>query len=265
MLRLAIDRLHADPRDRTRERSPTVTTITQRQTATTRRPPYRISVAKYEAMVASGVFTKGDRFELIEGKLVQKMTKNPPHSVALVLCQKALDRTLPPGWHTRPEQPVAIPNRDSEPEPDVTVARGEIRDYEDRHPGPADIALVVEVADSSLADDRVLAATYGGGGIPVYWIINVVDRQLEVYSDPADGQYPAPTILAETDPVDLVIDGHLVGRILVAELLPWALDPLPRRPACQPGVSRGWPGDATNQGRINGNPTMFVTLLAARV
>ncbi len=196
-----------------------MSTITQRETETGRRP-FRISVAKYEAMVASGAFTKADRFELIEGNLVEKMTKNPPHSVVVGLCQNAIDRALPPGWHTRPEQPVSIPNRDSEPEPDVAVVRGQIRDYLDNHPGPADIGLIVEVADSSLADDRAMAATYGGGGIPAYWIVNVAGRQLEVYGNPVEGAYPAPRILGEADSVDLVIDGLVVGTIAVADLFP---------------------------------------------
>ena len=135
-----------------------MSTITQREsdqreatakTETQRRRPYRISVAKYEAMVASGTFTKADRFELIKGILVEKMTKNPPHSVVTGLCLDVLDQALPPGWHTRLEQPVKIPSRDSEPEPDVTVARGKRADNLDHHPGPADVALVVEVADST--------------------------------------------------------------------------------------------------------------------
>ncbi len=196
-----------------------MSTITQRETETGR-CLFRISVAKYEAMVASGAFTKADRCELIEGNLVEKMTKNPPHSVVVGLCQNAIDRALPPGWHTRPEQPMSIPNRDSEPEPDVAVVRGQIRDSLDNHPGPADIGLIVEVADSSLADDRAMAATYGGGGIPVYWIVNVAGRQLEVYANPAGGAYPAPTILAEKESVDLTIGGQVVGRIAVADLLP---------------------------------------------
>jgi len=213
-----------------------VSTITQREsdqreatvkTETQRHRPYRISVAKYEAMVASGAFTKADRFELIEGILVEKMTKNPPHSVVTGLCLDALDQALPPGWHTRLEQPVKIPSRDSEPEPDVTVARGKRADYLDHHPGPADVALVVEVADSTLADDRAMAATYGGGGIPVYWIVNVAGRTLEVYAHPEPGAriggaYSAPKILGETESVDLFIEGRVVGRLAVANLLPRA-------------------------------------------
>ncbi len=211
-----------------------MSTITQREsdqreatakTETQRRRPYRISVAKYEAMVASGAFTKADRFELIEGILVEKMTKNPPYSVVIGLCLDVLGQALPPGWHTRLEQPVKIPSRDSEPEPDVTVARGKRADYLDHHPGPADVAQVVEVADSTLADDRAMAATYGGGGIPVYWIVNVAGRTLEVYVHPEPGArtgdaYPAPKILGGTESVDLFIEGQVVGRLAVANLLP---------------------------------------------
>lgn len=214
-----------------------MSTITQREsdqreatakTETQRRPPYRLSVAKYEAMVASGAFTKADRFELIEGALVEKMTKGGKHSASSERSWRAIHLLLPPGWHVRIEKPVRIPQRDSEPEPDVSVARGGIDDYEDRHPGPEDVALVVEVAESTLADDRAMAVTYGGGGgIPVYWIVNVAGRQLEVYAHPEPGAriggaYPAPTILGETESVELIIEGRVVGMIAVAKLLPRA-------------------------------------------
>ena len=169
-----------------------MSTIRQRETETQRRPPYRLSVAKYEAMVASGAFTKADRFELIEGTLVEKMTKGGKHSASSERSWRAIHLLLPPGWHVRIEKPVRIPQRDSEPEPDVSVARGGIDDYEDRHPGPEDVALVVEVAESTLADDRAMAMTYGGGGIPVYWIVNVAGRQLEVYANPIGGAVPGP-------------------------------------------------------------------------
>jgi len=84
---------------------------------------------KYEAMVRSGVFTNRDRLELIEGYLVTKMTKYPPHTVSSQLCRVRLDRILPPGWHLRIEGPIRIPSRASMPEPDLVVTRGEIRDY----------------------------------------------------------------------------------------------------------------------------------------
>ena len=79
-----------------------------------------------------------------------------------------------PDWYIRSAKPIRLPGQGSEPEPDRCVVRGAIRDYGEYHPGPADIALVVEVADSSLADDRKLAdGVYGPAGIPVYWIVNV--------------------------------------------------------------------------------------------
>jgi Uma2 family endonuclease len=179
-------------------------------------PLARLSVETYEAMIASGAFNKNDRFELIEGTLVAKMTKRPSHSTGSELCGEAIRRSLPAGWHVRIEKPVRMPARDSMPEPDISVARGAIRDYEDHDPGPDDVALVVEISHTTLRADRVLASTYCGGGIPVYWLVNIPERHLEVYTSDAT----APVIFAETDLVDLVITGQVVGQIRVTDLLP---------------------------------------------
>ena len=98
--------------------------------------------------------------------------------------------------------------------------RGEIEDYSDHHPEPTDIALVVEVARSSVDEDRKLARTYAGGGIPIYWIVNVNDRQLEVYADLLGGAYTSTAILGESESVELAIEGRIIGLIAVADLLP---------------------------------------------
>jgi Uma2 family endonuclease len=182
------------------------------------RVPYRISVPKYEAMIASGAFTEDDRLELIEGALVQKMTKGRKHSAGSEKVWRAIQAILTSGWHVRIEKPVRIPARDSMPEPDVSVARGEVDDYLDHDPSPPDVALVVEVSDTTLAADRALAATYIAGGIPAYWLLNVLDRQLEVYSTGGD----APAIVGESGSVELLLDGQATGRIAVADLLPRA-------------------------------------------
>ena len=174
----------------------------------------RLTVEAYEAMIASGELTKHDRLELIEGKLVSKMTKGGKHSASSGRTWRAIHCLVPAGWHVRIETPIRIPTRESEPEPDVSVVRGGIDDYEDLAPGPEDLALVVEVSESTLAADRDLAATYGGAGIPVYWLVNIPGRQLEVY---AGG---VVTILGEHQSVELVIDGQAVGTIAVASLLP---------------------------------------------
>ncbi|MGC8639389.1 MAG: Uma2 family endonuclease [Isosphaeraceae bacterium] len=181
-------------------------------------PLARLSVERYERMIDSGLFGDDDRFELIEGTLVQKMTKKRRHSSGSEKSWREIQALLPTGWHVEIEKPVRIPQRDSMPEPDVSVVRGEIDDYLELDPGPADLALVVEVSYSTVRADRALAATYLGGGIPVYWLLNVRDRQLEVFTREAGPH--APTILDESDTVDLVIAGVVVGQIAVAKLLP---------------------------------------------
>jgi Uma2 family endonuclease len=172
------------------------------------------TVAEYDALIERGVLPESNRFELIGGRVVEKDMKGPAHTVATERTRRAIDRLLPAGWCTRAEKPVRIPDQDSEPEPDVSVVRGTIDDYEDRHPGPGDVALVVEITRSTVAKDLALVPVYGAGGIPTYWIVNIPDRRLEVYTS------GAVVILTDQDHVDLVIDGQAVGRIAVADLLP---------------------------------------------
>ena len=184
---------------------------------------YRMSVDEYEAMVESGSLKSRSQFHLINGYLVAKMTQNPPHRVADELCGAELTRVVPPDrYHIAGAKPVRLPGRDSEPEPDRCVVRGTIRDYEDHHPGPDEIALIVEVADSSLADDRTLAAkVYGPARIPVYWIVNLVERQVEVYSDPCPAGYLSIEVFPEGQSVPVVIDRQQLGQIAVLDLLPF--------------------------------------------
>ena len=126
---------------------------------------------------------------------------------------------IPAGWHVRKEDPVRIPDYD-EPEPDLAVARGAFMDYLSRHPGPGDVALIVEVAESSLAVDRRDKLTaYEKAGVPQYWIVNLIDRQVEVYGIPANG-YSQPLVLRAGDQVPLAIDGQQVGQVAVSDLFP---------------------------------------------
>ncbi len=186
---------------------------------------YRISIEKYEAMVQSGVFTNRDRLELIEGYLVEKMTKNPPHTVSSELCRVKLDPMLPPGWHLRIERPLRIARGASKPEPELGVARGEIREYAARDPEPEDVALVIEVADSSLEDDRFLMSrVYGGAGIGYYWNVNLVDRQVEVYSNPSGPLEPVGYRHCEVyrpgQEIPFFVAGNELGRVAVDAILP---------------------------------------------
>jgi Uma2 family endonuclease len=183
-------------------------------------PLYRLSLEQYEAMVESGAFTARDRFHLINGFLVAKMTQNDPHCTADDLCGVALVQVIPTGWYVRPAKPIRLPDQVSKPEPDRCVVRGTIRDYSQRSPGPADVALIVKISDSSLSDDRKLARIYGGSGIPAYWIVNLVDRQVEVYTLPYPDGYHSRQDFAPGQLIPVVIDGAEVGRIGVADILP---------------------------------------------
>jgi Uma2 family endonuclease len=177
-------------------------------------------VEQYDQMVEVGILGKTDRVELIEGVLVAKMGRNRPHVQAGNKGQRALERALPPGYHVRKEDPIVVSDL-SKPEPDLAVVRGVIEDYDHRDVTAADLALVTEVADSSLrADQEEMKPIYAASNIPIYWIINLVDHQLEVYSDPQGREYRTAQVFSPEQDVPLIIDGVEVGRIRVADLLP---------------------------------------------
>lgn len=183
---------------------------------------YRFRVDQYERMIAAGVLTSEDRVELIDGVVVRKMTQNPPHAAAIDYTVAALRPLLREDWLLREQKPIKL--SDSEPEPDLVILRGPLRLYERRHPRPADLAVVVEVADTTLEfDRRDKGLAYARARIPVYWIINLIDRRVEVYTEPKGGKSPAYRRRTDYSPdaeVPLVIDGDEVGKIRVRELLP---------------------------------------------
>src|SRR5438034_526801 len=137
-------------------------------------PPFpvrRFSVAEYEELTRLGILTEYDTVELLEGWIVPKTPKYPPHDGTIDLLNVLLMRLLPLGWYPRVQNSVVTD--DSVPEPDVVVVRGSPGDYRDRHPTGADIGLVIEVAESSVSRDRRKAKIYARAGIPHYWIVNL--------------------------------------------------------------------------------------------
>jgi Uma2 family endonuclease len=183
----------------------------------------RFSVARYQRMIETGILTPEDKVELLENYVVLKMPKNPPCDGTIDLVHAALAGMLPPGWLLRVQQTVVL--SDSQPEPDFTIVRGTPRSYLTRHPVPADVGVVIEVADSSLPrDQRDKTRIYARGGIPCYWIINLVDRRIEVYGQPsgpaAVPAYGSFQLYQPGDNLPLVLDGNTVGTIAVADLLP---------------------------------------------
>lgn len=196
-----------------------MSTITPMRPPTTPSPLYRINVHEYERIIAARAI-EDEGVELIDGYLVKKMGKNPPHSWSTKVLLKALERLLIAGWTWRLEQPVRIPEYD-EPEPDIAIVRGSDNDYKYRTPVPADVALLVEVSESTLDRDRgEKLSAYASGGIPVYWIVNLVDGQVEVYTGPGPAGYQSRHIFSPGDEVPVVIDGNELGRIGVVDILP---------------------------------------------
>jgi Uma2 family endonuclease len=178
-----------------------------------------MTVDQYERLVELGVLDD-PKVELIQGLLVTKMSKNPPHTIATGRFVRHLDGLLPVGWHLRKEEPVRIPDFD-EPEPDIAVVVGVLEDYLERHPGPGNLAMLTEVAESSLDRDQdEKKAAYARAAIPYYWIVNLVDRQVEVYADPRGGRYQDCHIYPAGSEVPVVIAGTEVGKIAVDAILP---------------------------------------------
>jgi Uma2 family endonuclease len=182
-----------------------------------------LSVERYHALIRTSILTDDDAVELLEGWLVLKTPKSPPHRVVTGLTRETLPRVVPAGWFVNSHQPVTL--EDSEPEPDVAVVRGEARHYADRHPGPQDVGLIVEVAESTLQRDQGLKKRlYARANIPVYWIVNLPEHQMEVYTDPTgpadDPDYRQRQNYALADDVPVVIDGREVGRLHVRDLMP---------------------------------------------
>ncbi len=182
-------------------------------------PVRRLTPDEYRGMIATGELPEGSGYELIEGVVVRKMPQDPPHAGCVRELNTQLGRLLPAGWTLSVQLPITLPG--SEPEPDATVARGTNRDYFTRHPGPADIGLVIEVADSSrLIDRRDKQRIYARAGLPVYWVVNIPDRQVEVYTDPQPAADP-PGYAARAD----YTPGQSVplptgGAVAVSDLLP---------------------------------------------
>jgi Uma2 family endonuclease len=184
-------------------------------------PMYRFTVAQYHRMIDNGVF--GDsRVELIEGWIVQKMTHNPPHDGTVLLVQTELLKRLPAEWVLRVQSAITL--SDSEPEPDLAVAVGPARRYTSTHPRPRDIALVVEVADTTLDEDRgAKQRVYARNRIPCYWIVNLNDLLVEVYTGPRGGRSPGYRERRDYGPDDavpLVIDGQGLAPVPVRDMLP---------------------------------------------
>ena len=183
----------------------------------------RFRVEDFDRMIAAGAILDAEDVELIDGLLVSKRGRNRPHVLAGKLGLAALQRIAPEGWHVAKQDPIVASDW-SKPEPDLAVIRGAISDYADRDVTSGDVGLVVEIAESSLAVDRdVMGRLYAAGGIPRYWIINLVDGLVEVYEDPdAEDGYRSRTDYRRGETIPVVLDGRDAEGVPAGDVLPTA-------------------------------------------
>lgn len=178
---------------------------------------------EYEQLIDQGVFQPGERIELIDGLLVVAEPQSSYHFTAIRCVEHALTRAFGDGWDVRTQGPIALDDV-SEPEPDVAVVLGNFRDYARAH--PEDPVLVVEVTLTTFTlDRRHKSSLYARAGRPEYWIVNLVDRVLEVRRDPAPSasarygwEYRVVHVLRSGDEVSPLAAPS--ARIAVADLLP---------------------------------------------
>jgi len=171
-------------------------------------PPFvPITVEQFHLMIHNGIVPEGAPIELIDGLMVRKdrsargenlMTHNPRHALLVSRLQRLLASFCESaGFYLRVQLPVTL-NNISAPEPDIAVVIGTEEDYADRHPGPSDVLLIIEVADSSVGTDRsTKQRLYATAGVAQYWLINLSESQVEVYEQPdsTSGKYAQQTIL----------------------------------------------------------------------
>lgn len=186
-------------------------------------PACRITVEQYHEMIRLGILAEGDPIELLEGWLVRKMPKNPPHVVAGKRLRKALAKVIPRGWEILVQDPITL--GDSEPEPDAAVVVERAHDYLEHHPEPDDIGLVIEVADSSLPRDKGWKkAVYAHAKIACYWIVNLNESSIEVFTEPNSSSkhpdYRGHQVYNAKQRVPVFLHGKKVGSIAVSEILP---------------------------------------------
>lgn len=175
---------------------------------------HRWTRREYHDLVDAGFLSEDDPVELIDGEIIQMSPQNTPHAVAVRLARRVLRQVFPRDDYMVDEQlPLAL-DPDSEPEPDVSVVEGQPRDFLDDHPSSA--ALVVEVAEASLQFDRTRKRDlYARHALPEYWIVNLVDRQLEIHRAPTGDAYTETAVRSDDETVSL--RGQSVA---VSDLLP---------------------------------------------
>ncbi|HEU5116284.1 MAG TPA: Uma2 family endonuclease [Isosphaeraceae bacterium] len=198
-------------------------TQTQPPSTGTRLSPYRFTVRQFEKMIDAGVFPEGHNVELLAGVLVP-MTTNEPHVIAVMVLANWLRALLPDGYYLREEKPARA-GRSWRPEPDIAIVRGYLRDNTRRTPDIKQMPILIEVSDSSYDLDRSWKwRRYAASKVPVYGILDLNNRRLEVFTNPTGkgrrAQYELVTTYQKDDEAPIILDGNEIGRLRVKDVLP---------------------------------------------
>ena len=179
-------------------------------------PVRKFTVDEYHRLGELGVLGPEESVELLDGWIVENMNHRPAHGYVVGLLTQNLFAGLPAGWIGRCQLPITTPT--SEPEPDLAFVRGIHSDYRTRHPSGDEVALVIEVADTSIQKDRSKARIYASAGVKEYWIINLVEFQLEQFTEADGDTYRKCHILKASDNASTQFDSHSI-RLELNEIL----------------------------------------------
>ncbi|MET0646821.1 MAG: Uma2 family endonuclease [Pyrinomonadaceae bacterium] len=177
---------------------------------------YRFSADEYQRIGEAGIFPPDARLELIEGEIFEMPRVSPPHAGTVCYLGRLLHRN-DKKWLVSRHHPVRL-NDFSEPLPDLALLRWRDDYYRHAHPSPADVLLLIEVADTTVVTDRkVKLPLYARAGIAEAWLVNIPDERVEVYSNPAGSTYQRAEVFGRGDDArSQTVEGLFVN---VSELL----------------------------------------------
>ncbi len=158
------------------------------------------SVEDYHRMIENGLLSNADRVELLEGIVSHMSPKGVSHVITARWIAEQFREQLGEGFYLLTQDPITLTEQRSEPEPDITIARGSMFDYTEHHPYPEDILLVIEVADSSLeVDKKIKMPIYAKAGIQDYWVVDVRAKEITIYRQPVEDLYQEVQVVAGRD------------------------------------------------------------------
>ncbi|HRG45906.1 MAG TPA: Uma2 family endonuclease [Leptospiraceae bacterium] len=156
---------------------------------------YEFTIEKYHELSESGLLPRN--LELVFGGIVKKVTISPIHAILVNSLRDSIIKELPVGYFLRQESPLTIESLHSEPEPDLAILKGKQKEFISEHPTTA--LWVIEVSNTTVDLDRAKKKIYATANVPVYWIINLATKEIEIYTNPKTGEYKEEKTYSASD------------------------------------------------------------------